>query len=189
MHGIRILLFSLAIIVTAASAVQAQSYATDRGSFILGGSTGLSSHRSVQQYDGQRHDYRFTYVYMAPRVQYFVRPGLALGGSLDLAHSRNRDDSATSYGVGPAIAFFFGEGERTLYPYVSAQTSYLRVSGRDTRQLGYGLAGGMLYMLTRTVGLDGSLFFRGSSVTGLEEDQRVRDSVFGLAVGFSAFAF
>jgi hypothetical protein len=88
MHGIRILLFSLAILGAVSSAVQAQSYATDRGSFILGGSTGLSSHRSVQQYDPQRHDYRFTYVYMAPRVQYFVRPGLALTSSSPASLSR-----------------------------------------------------------------------------------------------------
>lgn len=175
--GVLSLVFASSLCLT--TALQAQEHATDRGSFILGGSAGLSS----QKVGGNRS----TYMHLTPNVLYFVRPGLALGGTLSLSHSRYDEQSRTAYGVGPQISYYFGGGEQELRPYVSARSIYSDASGGDYGALWYGGNVGVLYLFTRSVGLDASLFYntisyRGSGPPGGSD-------VMGIALGFSAFAF
>lgn len=163
-----------------AGALQAQEHATDRGSYIFGGSAGLSSHKA-----GESN--RSTYMHMSPSIQYFVQPGLAIGGTLSLAHARYDGGSISSYGAGPTVSYYFGDGAQTLRPFLSGRTIYAGVSGDSDHALTYGGKLGVLYLFTRSVGLDASLFYdawsrRGSGFTS-------RSDAFGIAIGFSAFAF
>lgn len=183
-----VLLLALASAVGSLNAVQAQEHATDRGSLIVGGGAGLSSHSYSNNVAGDRQEWSSTLIYFSPRVQYFVLPGLAVGGTVDLTHMRTPENSSTSAGLGPTISYFFGAPEQALVPYISAQTAWHRALGEDYGQVGYGGAAGMLYMLTRSVGLDGSVFYRIQEVTG-GAPSGARHRALGLAVGFSAFAF
>lgn len=178
----------LAAVVCTIGRAEAQEHATDRGSFILGGATGLSSNRYTNESQGERQEFRSTFLYFSPRIQYLVRPGLAVGGSIDLNHSRYDDVSVTAYGLGPAVSYFFGAPDRVFLPYLSAQGSFAWVRGQDQEQVGYGGAAGVLYLLTRSVGVDGSFFYRIHRSTG-DAEFRTSNHTLGLAVGFSAFAF
>jgi hypothetical protein len=176
------LILALALVSSAciAGALQAQEHATDRGSYIFGGSAGLSSHKAGESS-------RSTYMHMSPSVQYFVQPGLAIGGTLSLAHARYDAASMTTYGAGPTVSYYLGDGSQSLRPYLSGRTIYAGVSGSSGHALTYGGKAGVLYLFTRSVGLDASLFYdawsqRGSGFTS-------RSDAFGVALGFSAFAF
>lgn len=176
-HALRLL--ALASVLCSASAVSAQEHATDRGSLILGGSAGVASHRTA--------DVRSTYMHLNPAIQYFVRPGLAIGGTVNLTHVRLGERTSTNYGAGPQISYYMGDGAETLRPYVSAQTMISGASGGRSGVLTYGANAGVLYLFTRSVGLDASIFYRGLSFTG-SDAETVSEAV-GVAVGFSAFAF
>jgi len=170
------------------SPASAQSHATDQGSWIVGGGAGLSNQSFSYSLDGDRLKFSSTYASLTPRVQYFVRPGLALGGGLNLAHMRTDDHSSTRYGAGPAISYYFTAPERRILPYVSANTSFSRARGEEGRETGYGAAAGLLYMLTGSVGLDGSVFAQSQRWTETN-DLEGTNRVLGLALGFSAFVY
>ena len=174
-----------AILASAAVArpVSAQEYATDRGSLILGGSAGVTRSSYSQVLEGSTRDSHSTYAYLSPVVEYFVSPGLAVGGTLNVIHHGGDGSSFTSYGAGPIVSYYFGRGEQTVHPYVSGQAS-LSSAGSGASGL-YGASAGALYMLSRSVGLDAGVFYRRQSVA----DSESHSSNLGLALGFSAFTF
>jgi hypothetical protein len=188
MWSIRILLISLVSVPVLTVSGHAQTYATDRGSLILGGGLSLSSERWPQVEDGETSHTRVTYVRMSPQVQYFVAPGIAVGGSLGLTHSSGSGSSSTSYGIGPQVSYFFGQGQRAAYPYVSVETGYATARGSDSGTIGYGGVAGLLYMLNTAVGLNGSLYYRVEQWTG-EDSGLPSEHRMGLSIGVSAFVF
>lgn len=170
------------------AAVQAQSYATDQGSLLLGGSAGFSS--SGGSVDGESDPERSTFLNFSPSVQYFVLPGLAVGGNVVAQRSSTGDASVNTLGVGPAVSYYFGGSERSLYPFVSGSVRYLRNSGDlvdDLSTVGYAASTGAVFMFNRTVGLETSFFYNTNSfeVSGVEVD----NNTFGVQLGFRAFTF
>jgi hypothetical protein len=124
-----------------------------------------------------------TVAQLQPDVQYFVLPGLALGGSAGLSTDF---DGATAFAIGPQVSYYFGRGERRAYPYLSAGVSYQGLSGDDPA-LGQNAAVGGVFMVSRAVGLDAGVRYSGF---GFDQDgTRSRIDSFALALGFTAFAF
>lgn len=180
MHVLRAFVFTLAFSLCLTAALQAQEHATDRGSYILGGAAGFTSHRIG--------DTRSSYLYLNPNVQYFVRPGFAIGGTASLSRSSYKDESITAYGAGPQVSYYPGSQDQELRPYVSARAVISDMSRADHGIATYGGNVGLLYLITRSVGLDASLFYNRTSDLGGRGPRGGAD-VLGLAVGFSAFAF
>lgn len=185
MRFLQAISLSLVFLLVGTITAQAQSYATDRGSFVLGGAVNVSSENvpAVGEEDG-----RYTSILVNPRVEYFVSSGLAIGGTANLWHTRFDGDGETAYGVGPRVSYFFGRGERTLYPYLSTETSYAAFRGGDRGSLSYAGSAGLLYMLTRAVGLNSAVFYQVQTWTGDDADDPSVHTM-GLAVGISAFVF
>jgi hypothetical protein len=160
-------------------ALHAQTHAVDEGSFLLGGDASLTRTSVERPGDGDRSTaFNFN---LHPVVQYFITPGLAVGGDVSFAYASSEGGS-TNYGVGigPSAAYFFGRGERNYYPFLSGSINASHYGGTA---LTYRGAGGMLIMLSESVGLTGELFY-------LAQDVNERDvSRFGLAFGISAFVF
>lgn len=159
-----------------------QAYPTDRGSFIVGGSAVAATNRISQDEDGERESEGSSVVNFAPGVQYFVRPGLALGGRLNVLLATDDGNTSTRLGVGPQISYYFGRGERQHYPYVSAGVSYEDIGNSD-HGVGQNAQAGLVFLLSRGVGLDTSLFYRRN------EFDAVRLETLGLALGITAFVF
>lgn len=172
-----------------AAPAEGQTYAVDQGSWILGGSASFSS--TGGSVNGNEADDRVTHVSFLPSAQYFVAPGLALGGALLFSYqSLGNDESVTAYGLGPAATYYFASGEQSMYPYLgaTAQFSWLSDDSDDEPTMrNYRGRAGLLFMLSRAVGLDAALFYerneRESDFIDAESDS------FGLALGFSAFVF
>jgi hypothetical protein len=162
--------------------VSAQAYATDRGSFIVGGSAGTSTNTFTIDLEGEPESERVSLVHLAPQALYFVTPGLALGGRVSASLISDDEDTSTQLGVGPQVAYYFGRGERPYYPYLSAGVSYEDVAN-DEAGVGANAQAGLVFLLARGVGLDTSLFYR------RQEAEPVRHESLGLAVGITAFVF
>lgn len=159
----------------------AQSYAVDRGSVLVGGSAGWSSADT-----GDTSGDRLSTLALSPSVLYFVAPGLALGGDVTLVRYSRNDNSSTSASIGPAVAYYFGEGPRPVYPFVSANVHIGRsgFGGDSYANWGYSASAGGIAMLADAVGVNGSLYYRND-----RNDFGDWQNTVGLAFGISAFVF
>lgn len=181
MKTLRSVVWACALLAAAPALAYAQGYATDRGSMLVGGTASFSS-SGTRSNGGTWH--RSTHLGIAPRVQYFVLPGLAVGGDLSISH----DGAIWDYGAGPTVSYYFGRAERAWYPYLRARVGLYRVVYGDEAQpsqtsRGYAASGGVLLMLSRAVGLDAALTYEMPS----DEVSDFRTLAFGL--GISAFVF
>jgi hypothetical protein len=172
---------------------QAQSYAVDRGSVLIDGQASFTS--TGAEVDGEDVDDRVTQLSITPSLQYFILPGLALGGELTLARAWDDDDSNTVYGIGPAVTYYFGAGERPWYPYLGGSIQFTHEErdsddGPDLPDVSfrtYKGAAGLLFMMSPGVGINAELFYQlASQDTG---DLDLERDIYGLAVGVSAFVF
>ncbi|HEX7118849.1 MAG TPA: outer membrane beta-barrel protein [Longimicrobiales bacterium] len=174
----------------------AQTHALDRGSFRVGGTASFTS--AGGEVDGDPVD-RETQLTLAPSVQYFLLPGLAVGGNLSLSRRGFGDDDAvTSYGIGPAVTYYFGAddaADQDWFPYIDAGIRYVDVQVDDAilgseepSVMGYNAAAGILFLLSPAVGMTGELFYDRSDLeNNIGTDTRA--DTFGLAFGISAFVF
>jgi hypothetical protein len=176
----------LLVLLLVPTVASAQVPALDQGSLILGGQASLTS----TGFDDD--DSRTTGISIAPRIQYFVVPGLALGADVILARSSSDDFTTTGYALGP-IATYYLPTQATAHPFVSGsvlfgQTNRETPAGDvDSSESQYRASVGLLFFLTDAVGISTELFYtsRQSETESIESDS----DAFGLAVGFSAFIF
>ena len=182
-------------------AAQAQPYAVDHGSWIVGGSASFTS-------QGGNDGDRTTSVLLNPSAQFFVLPGLAVGGTLSLSYTSDDLFSTTGLGIGSAVSYYFGRGERTVYPFVSASLSISDFSFKaDGDQVGsnidvsttgttFDLSGGVTLMVAKNIGLTGEIFYLQQNLrsTGDEGSEIFFGTdfdvdMFGLRLGIAAFVF
>lgn len=159
---------------------RAQDYAIDKGSFLVSGSLNFSSSGSG------RDDNRSTVLSINPDFSYFVTSGLAIGASASVSRFSSGDDSATSFGVGPRIAYYFGGPTSTLFPFVSAGVNYSDTEGLSA--LGADLAAGAVIMIARNVGLNGEAFYQTARFSRDDGSEFSRNS-FGIRGGVTVFVF
>ncbi len=147
-----------------------QASPIDKGSLIVGGNANLSA--PSNGFNGDR-SFNLT---VSPSVQYFVAPGLALGGGVTLGVLGKR----FAGGIGPKVSYFFkGKEERALYPFVSASASYFRAFGSDSGVAD--VSGGAVLMIAKNVGLTGEAFYT--------QDLSDEANNLGLRFGITAFVF
>lgn len=156
----------------------AQSYPVDQGVFIVGGSGSLFTRKLDV---GRGEDERITTFSVSPDVQYFVIPNLAAGGLLSFFYRNFDGDTDSALLLGPKLSYYFGGGDRTLYPFVSAQLLFDVENISDTSQLS--LEGGGAYMIAKNVALTGALVFSAPT-----EDIGGNNTI-GLNLGVRVFAY
>ena len=194
----KLVLLGCALVVLLPEATQAQTYPVDRGSWIVGGSTGLIS-------NSDDDDERATSVFLNPSAQFFVLPGLAAGGTISLNYTSQDDFSVTNIGVGPALSYYFGRGTRNVHPFISTSLTYsrLRFNGADSRfrdlentrtSVTFDVAGGVVLMVAKNVGVSGEVFYQEESInldSGNEftQDTDIDTDAFGFRIGVRIFAF
>lgn len=167
----------------------AQDYAIDRGSFVLDGTVSFSSDGG-ELYENLEGDRRNT-VLLNPSALYFVAPGVALGGELLLQYASQGDFSATTIGVGPEIAYFIGEADSSVYPFLAASVSYVSLSSEvfDASGIGFGLNAGAAFMLTRSVAISASVGYDLQNLSVDQADETFSGNSFRMELGVAAFLF
>ena len=170
---------------------RAQTHAVDQGSLLIDGNVSLTSTGSNDDGD------RVTNIMLSPSVQYFVVPGLAVGASFSLERQASDGFSRTTYGVGPSVSYYFGASvEKAIYPFVAVGVNYFGSrfdfdGDTDTETLsayGVGASGGVLVMLSGSVGVTGRLFYEVQDYSD-DFDEDLRTNAFGFAFGIAAFVF
>jgi hypothetical protein len=188
-----------ALVLGATTLIAQQKSPIGKGSWLVGGTAGLS-----HSDDGGGT----TNVSLAPFGLYFFAPHLALGGTVNLAHSSSHtgigDSHETFAGVEPTIRYFFGDLSGKLFPYLNASAgpSWEKFkldapspAGGEQTTTGLALtaSAGLMQMLATHVGLTGEVYYthlhqstdEGSSLPDLTHNR----SEYGLRFGISAFVF
>jgi len=111
-----LVVFMVAGLVSMASA---QKQPIDKGSFNIGGSFSLST-ASGDLYG----DESVTSIAFLPGVRYFVINNLAVGVDLMVQSESYGEDSDTTFGIGPVVAYFFRIKSDKIYPYIGAGFAY-----------------------------------------------------------------
>jgi hypothetical protein len=180
-------LIVLSALTVLPAAVDAQVPALNTGSILISGQASFV----VQDVEGS--DDNATTLAILPSLQFFVMPGLAIGGELRFLHSSFDDRSSTSYGIGPAVSYYFVR-DGNAHPFLRGSVRYEHSStdispGGDVEsdQLGLRASAGLLFLLSDAVGVDAALFYDRSSRDAGNGDLDI--NAFGLAVGISAFLF
>jgi hypothetical protein len=191
-------LMAAALMSTAMDGLEAQAHALDAGSFRVGGTATATRSSSTTDDLGTFSTSRFG---LQPAVQYFLVPQLAVGGTLNLSHTRSGDGRTTVIGAGPAVTYYFYSPGRTLHPYATTSASFGRWRDRhpafsnSRNHQGIRGAGGLLVMLAPHVGLTGELFYdrtRSRTSDTFQDGSPIPDnnvSTVGFAAGFSIFLF
>lgn len=177
-----------------ASLVQAQpTWGLDQGSTLVGGSASYyESGGEVQSFSTAKSWDLFPYAY------YCISPNIALGGALLLSSTtRSGFESNTLAAAGPGVMAFIADSSSTVYPFVGLNLYYaflsrqnLSSSSGTLRSLhGYAieLSLGGTYMLGRSVGVTGMLYYQGQRLS--EGGQWKGGKRYGYRIGLTGFIF
>jgi hypothetical protein len=184
---------SLCLAASVATAQTAPTSPIARGSRLIGGTASIS--RSTFESGGFENS--VTSINLNPMLLVFVRDRIAVGGELGLGHSSTDGGSSTSWSLGPAVRWFFGDVNARTLPFVGGAlligSTSTESSGTEfkTSQRGIELVGGATRMLARNLGVTGEAFvvrMNNEQEVGTATSESTTTSL-GLRLGIAAFLF
>jgi hypothetical protein len=162
--------------------------------------TGASSDDEIMDKEttiGADDDDTFTRISFLPSVGYFVSDGFILGGKVWFERWSVGDNAINFFGIGPSLGYYFNiSGDRpevqgSVYPYLKAEFMYVNISPEegenDLSDIEFGGGGGILFMVSETVGLNA-----GASIMLLNQNYRNEDNSgwnLRFGVGISTFIY
>jgi hypothetical protein len=197
-------------LVLMAVAAFSQTFPTDKGSLIVGGSVSFTS-SSGDLYENPQGK-GSTEISLAPFADYFVSPGLAVGGSVIFYKESQGDNSQTTIGLGPEVRYFFGGNVKPKmikgknYPYAIGSflwentkhksTMYAKTSVPSgspnfeykTTFTSISLGAGILHMLTGSVGVSAQVTYN-MDKSKYEDGEAVKGNKIKFWVGITAFKY
>jgi hypothetical protein len=184
--------------VIAPFAASAQRGPTERGSILVGGSANVGKEeREVNDTETSTTAFSF-----APEALFFFSNQLAIGGRVTFGHSSGDNSRSSSWGIGPAFKYFLSKNSTGALPFVGASVSFQTGDARFTgvgtvpdqefefESEAYEGVAGILWMLSRQVGLTGEAYARRAEVKDTPAAGAVIESTttnLGVRFGFSAF--
>ncbi|MDX9696701.1 MAG: outer membrane beta-barrel protein [Bacteroidales bacterium] len=191
MRKLVIFLFSIFLAVS----VYAQpEFATDAGSFSLGGEILSVSSYGGELYDDADNNRSFS-VGLNPDFSVFVVPSLSIGAEFLVSYYLQGTYSHTSFGLGPSLVYYIaGHKERRVYPYIGVSFLFTKNnykysdSETDTNINSTYLTGraGVLFMLSSAVGLN--LEYNYTDITSGTDNKTAGNKLYlGLGVKYYIF--
>jgi hypothetical protein len=174
----------------------------EKGTFMLGGSGGLSTYSDPGVPVNKPNGFSAS---LAPNILYFPVHRLAIGVNLPLSYTQYKFQSfdafnrLTSFGFGPVVRYYFPFGRWAIFPEASYTFSrefrqypisdpntgsysvFHYTSKAHTWQAGIGTA----YFLTPNIGLEARLFYK-KSLTHYENGKS-KLANFNLNIGFQIY--
>ncbi|MCS6988956.1 MAG: hypothetical protein NZM06_05500 [Chloroherpetonaceae bacterium] len=202
----RLFAFSVLFWLSFPESSLAQRYAFDQGSVRLSGSISYANYGGAlyqPNVTARIESDRITEFSFRPSLAYFLFERVAVGAEIVYAAIGQNDKnnvvtlfSRTTWGVGPSVAYFFGERQTSAFPFLSASYVYQSVSEERfepsvrARSTGASLrvSGGMAIMFGKQASLNFEAFYRADNRNVRNVGKR-SGNVFGIDVGASLFIF
>ncbi len=182
------------------SSTYSQSYAIDKGSMLISGAFSFSSAGGDLYKDSE--DNNLVTMQLNTSIGYFISPGFNLGGKVLFARASQGDQSQTAIGIGPQVAYYFGDANTKTYPYIGASVLYVSNTYKSEYTDYYGtihtsettvsgstiyFGGGVCQMLSKAIGLFGEI---GYQIDNLSNDGNSSSgNKINLTIGIAAFLF
>ena len=140
---------------------------------------------------------RLTIFQLTPTAMRFVSRGFAIGGSVSLMSLAQGTTSASSLGIGPRVAYFFGprvpaaSARGSVYPYVGLTLFWTHMSVDDgfadftASGVATDVGAGLAYMVSESVGLMAEAGYRLQSLKA--DGQSLTGNQFNLMLGIAGF--
>jgi hypothetical protein len=168
-------------------AAAAQYSPVHRGSIQLAGTAQFGHSRDIG------NDFNTTFLEIAPRLGYFVAPGLALSANLQFRHTTQEIADGTEWGVGPGLTYYVSGLSRHVYPFVSGRTLFTWSHAWDKsgvvldqrHSTTWLVSAGALVPLAEHVGLTAELYYQHDHFT-VEPNWNSAEA-YGLQWGFAIF--
>jgi len=136
-------------------------------------------------------------VTITPGFGYFIAPGLMLGGMIDFKKISLGEYSESTLAVGPRVAYYFGANRDrsvisgAVYPYFSwfatiGSIDYAYLSDNVTAK-SVGVTGGIVVMLSTSVGLDVGIRYSSDSWRYIAAD--ANGTTIQMGAGIASFIF
>ena len=135
----------------------------DRGSWLVSGGASFIREERDDEAGDSRSSTSFS---IFPNALYFVVPRLAVGGQVGYGRFSADETTSSSWSIGPAVRYYFGDPRGRVLPYLGASVMRDAVTYSDdeagidadgTSWTYDGLAG-LTFMLTRHVGISAEGF-------------------------------
>ena len=179
-----IAVLALFIMLPACSFAQ-KGYAIDKGVMIVDGSAGY-----VSEGGDLRGDDRETTIFINPHLGYFIIPHVAIGASVNFEKWSKGDHSRTEYGIGPAAAYYLGDQNSKIYPFIRGAFLYKSSSNAfDYTKTEIHLSGGAAFMIAKNVAITGGVFYMIESQKNDGADDSISGNTFGVRFGIAGFVY
>ena len=182
MKKIIIAVIAVLIMLPACSFAQ-KGYAVDQGVMLLDGSISFTSAGGDLRLDETETTFTIN-----PVVGYFIIPHLAIGVGFNYTKYSWGDTDHTFLGVGPAAAYFLGDANSKMYPFVGGSFVYGSMSDEYT-QTDIKFEGGAAFMIAKNVAITGAAFYMMESYKPDGADESISGNTFGIEFGISTFIY
>ena len=133
----KIILISLVVLLFHSFAFS-QDFAVDKGSILFAGMATFST-SGGDLYENADGD-RLMNMSIEPSVSYFVIQNVGVGLKASYNSASQGDYSSTALGAGPSLAYFLGDAESNMFPYLGAGFLYLTATEDDYTLSGTNIA-------------------------------------------------
>jgi len=158
-----------------------------KGTYTVGGNISFSSY-SEDSYSGSTSFFTF-----APNLGYFFVNNFYTGLSIQYTHysASSGDFSRTSYGMGPAIRYYFGDNN--LKPFLGINYTYSKGtesnSDDENSQSDFTISSGINFFITNFFALEGkvSYSFLSRSSSSTAYSNTVKSKLLNIGIGANYF--
>ena len=182
------------LLAPAAAAAQADTRSPiDRGSWLVSGGASFAR-TEAEGLDGD--DNVTTSLSIQPNLLFFLVPRLAVGGQVGYARFSSEGASTSSWWLGPAARYYFGDPRGRVLPYLGASAMRQAVSFEtddsgiesDGSVWEYEGVAGLTFMLSRHVGIAAEGFAtRRTAADGDAPFTNGDVTTYGIRFGVAAF--
>lgn len=165
----------------------AQDYAVDKGVITAGGMAGYIS------MGGDLHENSdgdgISVITIHPMVGYFIMPNLGVGLNFEYKSWSQGDDKENTLGIGPGVAYFLGDANSDMYPFIAVGYSYKSVkNGYEYTRGDIPIQIGVVKMLAKNVGLVAGVAYTIESKKPKDQDA-IKGNMLEIALGINTFIF
>jgi outer membrane protein W len=148
----KIILISLVLLLFHSFAFS-QDFAVDKGSILFAGTASFST-SGGDLFENADED-RMMSMSIEPSVSYFVIQNVGVGLRASYSRDSQGDYSSSAMGVGPSLAYFLGDAESNMFPFLGAGFLYLSTTDDDYTLSGTDIAvvAGVLVPVKKNLGI------------------------------------
>jgi hypothetical protein len=160
-----------------------KQYPIDKGSIQFSGNASI-----IFEGGDIREGSSYSTIQITTGIGYFIVPNILAGGNLTFLDHNYPGEGATLIGLGPKVAYYFGDLYSETYPYLVGSIEYASLSELYSEIFFY-FGVGLTYMATGHLGFTGEMGFQLERYYPEDSSESVSGHTVMLQFGLTAFLF